>query len=154
MIPMAHDRILLPNSAVAEIIGNREAESLDNTPGWFAGFISWRGKQVPLISFEVLTDKESNAAVRGSRIVIFNALGGNDYLPFFATVSSGIPHLIQANQSIVTALAENDQHADGVLCPVLVEGVPALIPDLDAMEEMLMENEEIREYIISRQGSR
>jgi chemosensory pili system protein ChpC len=147
---MAHDNLLLPNAAVAEIIGNREVEALDDVPEWFVGFISWRGRQVPLISFETLTGKEVREAGKGSRIVVFNALGGNEYLPFFAAVSDGIPRLLQVNQSVVTALAEDDRHAEGVLCPVLVEGEPALIPDLDAMENLLMENAVIRDHILSR----
>lgn len=150
LIPMANDTMLLPNAAVAEIIALSEIQPVENAPDWFLGILTWRGQRVPVISFEAINGSTKPEEHKKARIVVFNALGGSRSLPFFATVAQGIPHLLQANQSIVTALAESDQHPAGVLCPVLVEGEPAVIPDLDAMEKMILENPEIQEQLLVR----
>ena len=150
LIPMANDTLLLPNAAVAEIIALTDIEPVENAPEWLLGFINWRGQHVPLLSFEVVNGNEKPEYQSKARIVVFNALGGSSSLPFFATLAQGIPHLIQANQSIVTALAESDEHPTGVLCPVLVEGEPAVIPDLDAMEKLILQHPVLQEQLLSR----
>lgn len=138
MIPMMHDKILLPNASLAEIVTYSEPVSIDKSPDWLMGLLEWRGLRVPLVSFESIQGGGKTEIGKGSRIAIFNALGGNPELPFFAVVVQGIPHLIQANQSVVTALAEDAGDEDGVMAHVLIEAEPAIIPDLDKIESIIL----------------
>jgi len=138
MIPMMHDKILLPNASLAEIVTYSDPVSVDKSPDWFLGLLEWRGLRVPLVSFESIQGGNKTDVGKHSRIAIFNALGGNPELPFFAVVVQGIPHLIQANQSVVTALAEESGDEEGVMAHVLIEAEPAIIPDLDKIESIIM----------------
>ena len=137
LIPFSDDAMLLPNASVAELIGFEQPAPLQNGPDWCLGILTWRGVKVPLLSFEAVRGNPVVDIDKNSRIAILNALGGNPKLPFFAMVTQGIPHLVQANQSIVTAVAE-DTGGEGVSRKILVEGEPALIPDLDALEAMIL----------------
>ncbi len=137
MIPMKHDPFLLPNASLAEIVAYSAPGPLENSPEWLLGLLPWRGLDIPLVSFEVMHG-EPMAEVSGhERIAIFNAPGGDSRLPFFAILVQGIPHLIMANQSVVTALAEQEAE-EGVLAHVLIEAEPAIIPDLDRIESILL----------------
>jgi chemosensory pili system protein ChpC len=135
---MLHEQILLPNASLAEIVTYAEPRVLENSPEWLLGMLPWRGLEVPLVSFEVLQGGHKTETDKGSRIAILNALGGNPDLPFFAVVVQGIPHLVLANQSVVTALAEDKAEQEGVLSHVLIEAEPAIIPDLDRMESIIL----------------
>ena len=64
-------------------------------------------------------------------------------MPFFAMVVQGIPHLLTANQSLVTSLAEENANDKGVLAHVLVEAVPAMIPDLDHLESLILSDKKV-----------
>ena len=138
LIPMVQEQILLPNASLAEIVTYTEPRTLEHSPEWLLGMLPWRGLDVPLVSFEVLQGGEKAETGKHSRIAILNTLGGNADLPFFAVVVQGIPHLVLANQSVVTALAEEKAEKEGVLSHVLIEAEPAIIPDLDRMESIIL----------------
>ena len=50
-IPLSDETALLPNSAIAEVIGFKNPAPIDDAPEWFLGYIDWREKRVPIISF-------------------------------------------------------------------------------------------------------
>jgi len=143
MIPMVSDTLLLPNASLAEIVTYNPPEAVKDSPDWCMGMLHWRGLEVPLVSFEGIQNAGASEVSKKSRIAVFNSLGGNGKLPFFAVVVQGIPHLLQANQSVVTALAEDAGDESAVLAHVLVEAEPAVIPDLDLIESMILEEPSI-----------
>lgn len=140
LIPLEGEMLLLPNAAVAEIIDYNDPEPVEKSPDWLLGLLLWRGYRLPLLSFENVTGKQPSLTDGSVRIAIINNLKGNNDLPFFGIVIQGIPSLTQANQSIVIASANETVDAEtrqGVLRDVLVHGHPAVIPDLDAIEDLL-----------------
>ncbi|HEC29769.1 MAG TPA: chemotaxis protein CheW [Gammaproteobacteria bacterium] len=138
IIPLKHDKLLLPNASLAEIITYTSPDPIDGSPEWCAGILTWRGQGIPLLSFEALQGGVMAKSGDKSRVAVFNALGGKKELPFFAFVVEGIPHLVNANQSVVTALAEHTGVDVGVSAHVMVEAEPMIIPDLDQIESMIM----------------
>jgi len=136
LIPLTHDKLLLPNTSLAEIVVQTEVEPVEG-PEWLLGMISWRGLRVPLVSFEAIQGDTAGKMVENSQIIVLNTLSNNSDLSFFAILAQGIPHLINANQSIVTAIGQDAGEENGVLQHVLVEAEPAIIPDLDKIESMI-----------------
>jgi len=147
MIPMMHDQLLLPNASLAEIIPYKAPELINDSPDWCLGMINWRGLDVPVVSFENISGKDETKVSKQCRIAVFNAIGGNNKLSFFAIVVQGIPHLVRANQSVVTAVAEDAGDDSGVLAHVLVEAEPAVIPDLDLIESMILKESSISDRL-------
>lgn len=139
LIPVQEITLLLPNAAVAEIIDYREPEPVSDAPQWLLGLVPWRGLQLPLLSFEVVLQGAPPEAGGGLRIAVMNTLNGNPDLPFFGIVLQGIPHLVRADEATVTRTDQGDDATPGVLARVDVNGEPAIIPDLDAVEKMLSE---------------
>ena len=86
-----NDRLLLlPNTAVAELVPYRNVQAAQNSPVWLLGQIPWRDLSLPLLSFEAAS---SDAAVNtdSARVVIINALGGRAKFRFFALVIHPYP---------------------------------------------------------------
>lgn len=129
-------KILLPNTAVAEVISYTSPESVENVADWMLGKIRWRDEKVPLLSFERLSGLgEQEHATR--RIAVLNTLNGNPSVPYIALPIQGIPQLrlVQEASIVVT---EKDELVDVVAASIDFSGESVLIPDLDALEQKLL----------------
>ena len=134
LLPLADRCLLLPNVAVAELIGYQHATAGPCEPAWSLGQISWRKQRVPLISFEATCTGQAVIGER-ARIVVLNALGGSR-LRFIALLVQGIPRSCKIDNQL--------NYVDVPLQPleraaVQVGEQVARVPDLEALEVMLVE---------------
>lgn len=139
MITLSEETILLPNTAVAEVIGFLKPEPIEDSPNWFLGRITWRDRLVPLISFgmasisgEVTTERQ-----KGDRIAILNTMNGNAEVPYIGIVSQGIPRLSVLRSEDVTTVEVKPENRLSVAEIVSVEGKSLIIPDIDDLESRL-----------------
>ncbi len=138
LIPLHRDRhMLLPNAAVAEVIGYRDAEPVAHSPDWLAGEIQWRREPIPVITFERLAGLPDGAPGNRARICIVNTLGKDSPVPYFGMVAQGIPRLVRVNEGNVSPL--DREAGEAVRQWVQVRDTEAMIPDLDAVERRLTE---------------
>lgn len=101
VVPLQKSSILVPNATVAEIIPYEPLQRVQDTPDWFLGFLGWRGVQVPVVSFEMLTVERGSfslVSVASASLVIMKALGGKDDLKFFAVVAQALPRLVRITE--------------------------------------------------------
>lgn len=130
--------MLLPNTLVAEVTDLSEVSTAANMPGWLKGFVSWRGRNVPLVSFEVMLGQETVGRLDDSRMVVINTLSNNAKMPFIATEIQGLPHLSVFKHGDI----EYDESEDGngepvVLSRMSVDGESVIVPNIDVIERML-----------------
>lgn len=137
-IPLARLNLLLPNSAVAEVAYYTKPEPISESPGWLLGLLPWRGRSLPLISFELACMKPSPPPGPQTKLAIINALGGNSELNFFAIATQGLPQLLQVDEDTVAPLGNDMERNPMILSHVTVAGLQAIIPDLDALEAKLL----------------
>jgi chemosensory pili system protein ChpC len=52
LVPLAGERLIVPRACVAEVIGYQAPAEMTNAPPWYAGLVSWSGRNVPVVSFE------------------------------------------------------------------------------------------------------
>ncbi len=139
IIPISGGHLVLPNTAVAEVIVYSEPAPVADGPEWLLGLLNWRERDVPLLSFEALSGQPKPAAPLRAKIVVLNALGGNPDLNFFAVLVHGIPQLANIDERRITAI-DYTPDADSVIASrVVVDGETAVIPDLDAIEQRLLD---------------
>lgn len=140
MIPVANGRLLLPNATVAEVIAYTAPEHIENAPEWMLGTFAWRGWRVPLVSFPQLSGAGREDNSNQSKIAVLKALGGDPKLPFIAVLTQGFPRLITVTPDSLVPTDDDGRRATGVLAEVLVREDPATIPDLAAIETLLLES--------------
>ncbi|WP_160104868.1 chemotaxis protein CheW [Pseudomonas izuensis] len=136
LLPLADRNLILPNVAVAELIGYQPAAFDLDTPPWYLGRVSWRNRQIPLLSFESACGNKIVIGER-ARIVILNALGGRPELKFIAMLVQGIPRSYKLDSQL--------SYVDVPLCSlekaaVQVADQVAKVPDLLALEELLVDS--------------
>lgn len=130
-----NDRLLLlPNTAVAELVAYRNVQPAENSPNWLLGQIAWRDLSLPLLSFEAASS-DTPANLENARVVIINAIGGRPKFRFFALLIKGIPRSVRIDKSLQRLPDEQLQALE--LDAVSIDGEMAKIPDLAALEQKL-----------------
>lgn len=136
-IPLHDEIALLPNSAIAEVVAYKAPIPIDDAPEWFLGYIEWREKRVPIISFEAVSGKEVSTAMKNSRIAVLNTLNGNAQLPYVGIVSHGIPSLAIVQGQGLEDKGSAAGERPAVSAFVELGGIEALIPNIDEIEQRL-----------------
>lgn len=129
------DRLLLvPNTAIAELVTYRKVQAAENVPNWILGQVAWRDLHLPLLSFEAASS-DTPVVTEGARIVIVNAIGGRADFRFFALLIQGLPRSVRIEPNLPRI--SNQALLPLELDAVSVEGEIAKIPDLAALEQKL-----------------
>lgn len=136
LIPLNGENLILPNTAIAEIIFFAEPEALPAAPPWLLGRLSWRGQSIALVSFELAAGLSLPLLNPGVKIVVLNALGNSPGIEFFALVVQGLPRLLLIDESTIVSMEHESRLL--ILSRVSVNNHAAIIPDLDALEAMLL----------------
>jgi len=139
LIQAGEERVLLPNATVAEVMSRVAVEPVADAPRWLVGQIAWHGWKVPLLSFARLSGLGEEPTAVNNKIVVLKALGGNAGLPYFALLTVSFPQLISVPRDGLLADASEDALPQGVHMRVLLGEQSALLPDLDAIETMVLE---------------
>lgn len=138
LIQVAGARLLLPNAAIAEVLSYVDPETIADAPDWLLGRIRWRGWELPLIAFGRLSGLGAEQGGLGSKVIVLKALSGDARLPHFALLTQGFPRLVTVSRG---TLSVDDSSSDplphGVQQRVLLNEDVALLPDLDAVEQLI-----------------
>ncbi|MCB1645338.1 MAG: chemotaxis protein CheW [Pseudomonadales bacterium] len=140
LVPLQKSSILIPNATVAEIIPYEPLQRVEDTPDWFLGYLAWRGVQVPVVSFEMLSvDRASFSlvSVSSASLVVLRAIGGNAHFRYFALVAQALPRLMRVSSEALMEIDEEIYRTE-LLRARLGEDVVA-IPDLDMIEDAIAE---------------
>jgi len=124
---------------VAEVVGYEPPEPLSDAPDWLLGQVNWRGQSVPLVSLErIMGQPMDEQTSRQTRLAICYTLNGNSRAPYIAILAASIPRLIQISDNNIKPESEARELGAEVLRQVRVDGEPALVPDLDALEQRVL----------------
>lgn len=139
MISLSEETIILPNTAVAEVVSFIKPEPVDGSPSWFLGRITWRERMVPLISFGMASASGDIKSERqkGDRIAILNTMNENPAMPYIAIVSQGIPRLNVLRSEDISTIETKPENRQSVAEIVSVDGQSLIIPDMDDLEKRL-----------------
>jgi chemosensory pili system protein ChpC len=136
ILPLYGMSLLVPNTIVAEVIDYKPAQSAGHMPEWMIGMLSWRGRNVPVISFERLLGQETASYNEGRRYIVCNTLNANPRVPFIALEVQGIPHLTMVNNAMLEQDSE-EQREPAILANLRLSEESVIVPNIDVMEKML-----------------
>ena len=132
LLPLGDRALVLPNVAVAELIGHRAIACEPGEPGWHLGWVDWRQQRLPLVGFEAACGGHTPCGER-ARIVVLNALGDTG-LRYLALLLQGIPRSCKLDSQlnyVDVALGRLE------LAAVQVGEQVARVPDLPGLEQLL-----------------
>ena len=138
LVPLTEGRLLLvPNTAVAEIIPMGPYVPAEDDVDWHMGTYNWRGVDIPLLCFEAMNGGNVPELTPLTKIVVFNSLLDSSDLKFFGLVSQGIPTLKQIDGGQIQE-SDSDEVPAFIQTAAVVDGTHVLIPDIVAISEQLL----------------
>lgn len=130
-------RLVLPNTAIAEVVAYSELDLPDNMPEWFLGFSHWRGYQIPVVSFEKMINQVGSKPGKRSRIIVLNSISADTQTPFYGMLSIGIPSLMTVDEKSITDAPLIGETDPLIMRQVIVHKHAAIIPDQYELEARL-----------------
>ncbi|MFT5502355.1 MAG: chemosensory pili system protein ChpC [Gammaproteobacteria bacterium] len=130
LLPLVSINLLIPNSAVAEILAYSRPQSLADSSDWFKGVVSWRGVYLPVVAVEEMCFLGATVVGPRSRIaVLYNPVKDSD-LPYLGIHMQDIPRAYLAESP------KMESGSDTVLSRYLLsrvddESLSRMIPNLD-----------------------
>jgi chemosensory pili system protein ChpC len=138
-LPIAGEQLLVPNAVVAEVLAADSVTLADGGPEWLLGNLTWRGSVLPLVCMEAALGGARLEVGARSKVVVINALSGDESLKNYAVLIQGIPHQVLATDHTVALDTPVNGARPFVAADLQVEGERAFIPDLDAVEKALLD---------------
>lgn len=141
LIPLAEQNLIVPRACVAEVVAFSEPMAGPGEADWYLGDFEWKGNIVPILSFEAACGGSVPEISRRTRVVVFFCIGGRLKSGFFGVLTQGFPQLVRVSPGVLESDATAEQ-SDGspVLCQVRMVNEKPVIPDLERLEDMLIES--------------
>lgn len=137
MAPLGEGHVLLPSSAVAEVMEYTRPEPFKKSPAWLLGELAWRGWQVPVICYQQLITKgDGNKITSKSRILIIKTLGESTQCNYIGLVIQGLPKLKKVSTDSLIEEQTDDLH-QSLFSKVSIDGLHGLIPELGELTRIV-----------------
>lgn len=137
LAPLTDGHLLLPNSAVAEVLAYTQPEPFRKAPHWLLGELAWHGWQVPIICFEQVVNKKTRSSVTPkSRILVIKTLGESTQVNYIGLLIQGLPHLKTVTPQSLAELAGDDL-PDALFSKVSIGDLEAVIPELGELTRVV-----------------
>ena len=132
LLPLSSFNLVIPNSAVAEIVSYSLPRALPDCSEWFPGVVLWRGVYVPVVSLEEMCSIDTAMVSPRSRIAVIYNPEKDAELPYVGIHIQDIPRAY---------LAESDKMESGsddglslyLLSHIDEEHFARVIPNLDVV---------------------
>ena len=128
--------LLLPNTAIAEIVRYTEPQPANPAPDWLLGTMVWRGLRIPVVSYERASGEAVTEYDSSARIAVLNGVHSGAALQFYAIVIRNNPRLLKVLRDDICKESGADREKFQ-LQQVVVKDVTATIPDLAAFEQLI-----------------
>lgn len=138
MLPVTGGRVLVPNTTMAELITYAQPAAIADAPAWLLGRLAWRGWGLPVLAFSVLAGVVEHESTDNTRVAILKALNGHTRLPYLGVLCQGFPRLTLVSEELLMPDEGAGAAPAGVREQVRVHDESAWIPDLGAIENLVV----------------
>lgn len=139
VLAMQKQAVILPDDVVAEIIPYEPLQRIGDTPDWFLGLLGWRGIQLPVISFEMLTVERASfslVSVASASLVIVRGNTDQTLLPFYALVAQTHPAAHEVIDEMLVNTGGTVERTE--VAKVRFNNDVLSVPNLNYLEEALL----------------
>lgn len=140
LLPMKTSNVIVPNASIAEIVSVEHVLPVNDAPTWMLGYLSWRRRSVPLLSFDAVQQGEPDFLTPRSKIAVLYSISDDATFPYMAMLMQRAPKVINISQDKIKQAGadQNSGNIKLVVQNVVVNNgendIPADILDLKAVE--------------------
>ena len=129
--------LMLPNSALVEIVPVRNIINVANKPRWMLGYLDWRGNSVPLVAFETIGGvRMPSLANQEVRAAVIYAISEDKKIPFMAFLVQGAPQVVNLVATDIVADKTSSAHP-AVAQTAMVKGMQVSIVQMEKLEAII-----------------
>lgn len=148
LVPLNGQRLLVPRTCVAEVMGYNAPIPVEGTPDWFLGRVNWSGRSIPLASFEGAMGEDVPDLIGRARIAIMHGVTTRLKPAAYGILTLGFPQLMKVNAKVLSTDESKSFGPDKpVICRVNMLNERPLIPDLARLEDMIAQAQEDADYL-------
>ena len=137
LAPLNEGYVLLPNSAVGEILNFTSPEPFKQGPAWLLGEIAWHGWQGPVVNYErLIKDNGITTITSKSRILIVKTLGESTQVNYIGLLIQGLPRLKKVSAETLQE-TETEELPETVFSKVSIDNLQAFIPELGDLTRVI-----------------
>ena len=70
ILTLRSENVMLPSAAIAEIISAKDAVPVNDSPIWYLGKMTWRGVDIPLVSYEAAAGKGAKKVNLNTQVAV------------------------------------------------------------------------------------
>lgn len=139
LLTINNEKLVLPNTAVAEIVPIRNIINVANKPVWMLGYLDWRGNSVPLVSFEALGGVHMPSLASGDvKAAVVYAIGDNKDFSYMSLLMQGAPQVVKVTATDLIATHEATQNP-AVDQKLMINNEPVSLVNLEKLESVIQE---------------
>ncbi|MEX0606911.1 MAG: chemotaxis protein CheW [Halofilum sp. (in: g-proteobacteria)] len=140
LLPLGGMTVILPSSAVAEVITVDDASSHrlahGQSPDWLLGLTRWRGIDVPLVAFDRLCRAREDVPAAAGRFVVL--YGVNENPGFYGLRIEALPRNETVDDATLRPIDGGGPAAEKfVQSRSVIDTRECAIPDFDALESAI-----------------
>ena len=136
-LPLQMDGLLVPDITVAEIFCPECIAEKHASPDWFIGTINWRGRVIPLVSFDSLNGATTIAADQVERVAVLNGLADHGHLPYYAIALNGQAEFMSVTDDDLE-IHEGRPRGRAEAMSIAVKAKTGGIPNIEWVEQHLL----------------
>jgi chemotaxis signal transduction protein len=133
VLPIRGTGIVVPNTAVAEVITQQVVTRREDTPDWFLGTGAWRGREIPLIAFDRMCGLRDDAPPAAGRYVVLFALDNTAVPAYYGVRIEALPRSETVNDERFEARERESVDPEFIAARGRIGDRDCVIPDLDAV---------------------
>jgi len=141
ILTLKNELVLVPNSAVAEIVYVNDVHEVEGSPQWMLGKARWRGVELPVVSYEAAGGDNVQAVNINTQVAVIYTVSddmdtGKKY-PYIGLAMHGVPHVSTFSRGQIKTDEQALTNHPMVAQKVRINGAAAAVLDIYAIEEML-----------------
>lgn len=136
IIPIHGGAVMVPSVMTAEIIALPALIEMPFAEPWLLGVGKWRGRAVPVVSYEVMIGLRTEPFVHGrTKLVVFHPVTRRNDWDFIGILATAEPQPYTVSSAL--DLVSDDENADSAYigARIKLHSQQVIIPNIDAMRE-------------------
>ncbi|MBT3504338.1 MAG: chemotaxis protein CheW [Piscirickettsiaceae bacterium] len=140
LLPLQQHYLLLPNTTIAEVIPMPRITLADDKPSYYRGQYQWASHKITILDLENLVENEEGHSDEANKLCIIYSINSDTKLQAYALPCHGAPQLIHLNETALKLVDDDEKTSEFLHCRTHIGNKIAYIPNLDKLEELVLEH--------------
>lgn len=132
--------VLVPMSAVAEVIHDQQVEPDPSAPVWMAGWLEWRKLRIPVLEFfAVQENRTAQNFEEHTKLMVMQSFEEGHGSRYYAVYTRDFPRILKLQDDSELATADNSINENCIEMTVALGDQAMHLPNFSTLEQHLQQ---------------